>query len=144
MSTWCNRPNCDAQTPHWHDDEMPPLRPNAPTHTYNATEQDALMNVFESLLRGPTKDGGAKRKRGDKPPWWRDPAHEPALFSHLNKWKHGQKIDGDSGTHPLVHLAWRALAIAYQETFGCYDPEAMDSPYMLAQLANGERTTDAG
>ena len=38
------------------------------------------------------------------------------MFSHLNAWKHGVKHDKDSRVHPLVHLAWRALAIAWQET----------------------------
>jgi hypothetical protein len=51
-----------------------------------------------------------------------DVSHEPAVFSHLNKWKHGEWQDPDSGAHPLVHLAWRALAIAYQETYGRRDP----------------------
>lgn len=106
---------------------------------YNATEQDALAEVFTFMLRGPTRDGGTKRTRGEKPAWYIDRSHEAAIFSHLNKWKHGETVDKDSGVHPLVHLAWRALAIAYQETYGRYDPESMDSPYMLAQLANGER-----
>jgi dATP/dGTP diphosphohydrolase len=89
---------------------------------YDATEQDVLMRVFAALLRLPTKDGGQKRARAEKPPWWRDDSHEAAIFSHLNKWKHGEKVDPDSGVHPLVHLAWRALAIAYQETFGQIEP----------------------
>ena len=46
------------------------------------------------------------------------------MFSHLSKWKHGDLKDKDSGSHPLVHLAWRALAIAYQETYGKVEPVA--------------------
>ena len=81
------------------------------------------MTVFMNLLRSATKDGGKKRAAGTKPPWWCDDEHEAAMFSHLNKWKHGEQFDKDSGAHPLVHLAWRALAIAYQETHGPVDPQ---------------------
>lgn len=90
--------------------------------TYDASEQDILLEVFTMLLRSTTRDGGRKRAAGLKPPWWQDPDHEPAIYSHLNKWKHGEKKDPDSGVHPLVHLAWRSLAIAYQETYGQVEP----------------------
>jgi hypothetical protein len=93
---------------------IPPPPPN---------EQNVVLGVFVEMLRMVTADGGRKRTAGVKPPWWRDEAHEPAIFSHLNKWKHGETADKDSGAHPLVHLAWRALAIAYQETKGQVDPE---------------------
>jgi len=86
-------------------------------------EQAAVLAVFTEMLRAVTADGGRKRATGTKPPWWRDLSHEPALFSHLSKWKRGDRIDPDSGAHPLVHLAWRALAIAYQEAHGQVDPE---------------------
>ena len=85
-------------------------------------EQDVLLGVFTDMLKAVTKDGGVKRARGEKPPWWRDTTHEPAIYSHLSKWKHGEITDPDSGAHPLVHLAWRALAIAYQETCGKREP----------------------
>lgn len=88
-----------------------------------ATEQATVLTIFGLMLESATGDGSIKRKAGTKPPWWRDLAHEPALFSHLNKWKHGERVDHDSGVHPLVHLAWRALAIAYQETYGLVDPD---------------------
>lgn len=92
-------------------------------NNYDATEQDVVIDTFKEMLWSVTKDGGKKRARGDKPEWWRDGSHEAAIFSHLNKWKHGEKVDKDSGVHPLVHLAWRALAIAYQETRGQVDPQ---------------------
>lgn len=90
--------------------------------TYDSSEQHLLLDVFTQMLWDVTKDGGTKRAAGTKPPWWRDESHEAAIFSHLNKWKHGEKVDKDSGAHPFVHLAWRALAIAYQETYGRVDP----------------------
>jgi len=89
---------------------------------YDKSEQDLVMDVFDAMLRQVTKDGGRKRAAGTKPPWWRDSSHEAAVFSHLDRWKHGETHDPDSGVHPLVHLAWRALAIAYQETYGAVDP----------------------
>ena len=92
--------------------------------TYDSSEQTILLTVFTDMLRDVTKDGGRKRARGEKPPWYIDTSHEKAIFSHLNKWKHGVTVDSDSGTHPLVHLAWRALAIAYQEIFGAVEPPA--------------------
>jgi hypothetical protein len=79
---------------------------------------DEVNAIFADMLAACTKDGGRKRKAGAKPPWYEDPSHEAAIFSHLNKWKHGEMVDRDSGAHPLVHLAWRALAIAWQETNG--------------------------
>lgn len=92
--------------------------------SYDPREQDLILATFSRMLGDATKDGGNKRARGEKPPWWRDPSHEAAIFSHLNKWKHGEKADKDSGAHPLVHLAWRALAIAYIETQGETPPVA--------------------
>lgn len=90
--------------------------------TYNPVEQDVILRTFADMLAEVTADGGRKRRAGTKPPWWIDTAHEAGLFSHLSKWKHGENHDKDSGAHPLVHLAWRALAIAYQETRGQVEP----------------------
>jgi hypothetical protein len=87
-------------------------------------ERMMVLTLFSNMLAKVTGDGSKKRQAGLKPPWWRDKSHEAAIFSHLNKWKHGEKADPDSGAHPLVHLAWRALAIAYQETQGQVDPGA--------------------
>lgn len=90
--------------------------------SYDASEQDVLIEVFTKMLRQVTKDGGRKRAAGTKPPWWRDADHLPAVFSHLNKYFHDELVDEDSGAHPFVHAAWRLLAIAYQETYGTIDP----------------------
>jgi dATP/dGTP diphosphohydrolase len=90
---------------------------------YDATEQDVLIEVFVKMLREVTKDGGRKRAAGAKPPWWKDESHLAAIFSHLNRHFHGEKVDKDSGVSPWVHLAWRALAIGYQETYGQVDPQ---------------------
>lgn len=96
--------------------------------SYDSREQGVVLGIFTAMLNGVTKDGGKKRQAGLKPPWWRDASHEAAMFSHINKWKHGEKADADSGAHPLVHLAWRALAIAYQETKGQVDPMGVTMP----------------
>ena len=103
---------------------------------YDPTEQEVVLETFGAMLWAATKDGGKKRAAGIKPPWWRDQAHEAAIFSHLNKWKHGETRDPDSGSHPLVHLAWRALAIAYQEIYGRVDAAG---PIALALTREGQR-----
>ena len=81
-----------------------------------AAEREDVLARFLAELSVPTGDGSVKRQNNDKLPWYIDPTHEVALFSHLYKWKKGDMHDADSGAHPLVHLAWRALAIACQET----------------------------
>jgi hypothetical protein len=91
--------------------------------TYDTREQEVVLTVFTDMLRAVTSDGGRKRAAGTKLPWWKDTSHTQAIFSHLYKWKRGDTKDPDSGVHPLVHLAWRALAIAYQETHGQVDPQ---------------------
>lgn len=90
--------------------------------TYWEAERQGVLDSFLDMLTKVTGDGSKKRQSGEKPPWWKDGSHEGAIFSHLTKWKRGEKVDKDSGAHPLVHLAWRALAIAYQETYGQVDP----------------------
>jgi hypothetical protein len=79
-------------------------------------EQQEVLQAFADMLAATSKDGGRKRAAGLKPSWKVDKSHEAAIFSHLNKWKHGETVDPESGQHPLVHMAWRALAIAWQET----------------------------
>jgi hypothetical protein len=83
--------------------------------------------VFDGMLRKVTGDGAKKRQAGLKTPWWKDGSHEAAIFSHLNRWKHGELQDPDSGAHPLVHAAWRCLAIAYQQSYGKIDPTPVPS-----------------
>lgn len=89
-----------------------------------SNEQAVVLAVFTEMLRVVTSDGGRKRAAGLKLPWWRDQTHLPAIFSHLSRYMHGERVDHDSGAHPLVHLAWRALAVAFQETRGMKDPNA--------------------
>lgn len=91
-----------------------------------AAEREDVLARFADELRKATGDGSKKRQAGEKPPWYRDDSHEAAMFSHINKWKHGETADPDSGAHPLVHLAWRALAIACRETFNT--PGTVDEP----------------
>lgn len=88
------------------------------------TEQSTLLTVFGQMLQGPTSDGGQKRARGEKSPWWRDKDHEAAMYRHLEGWETGERFDPDNGMHPLVAVAWRALAIAYIETHGEVNPDA--------------------
>ena len=85
-------------------------------------EQRELLQAFVEMLNEVSKDGGRKRAAGQKPSWKNDKSHEGAIFSHLTKWKKGELHDDHSGQHPLVHMAWRALAIAWQETHS--DPDA--------------------
>lgn len=79
------------------------------------TEQEDVLARFLDELGKATGDGAIKRKHG-KPPWYNDASHEAAVFSHLMKWKKGELVDPDSGAHPLVHAAWRCLAIACRES----------------------------
>jgi hypothetical protein len=79
-------------------------------------EQQDVLDRFLEELSHCTQDGGRKRGRGEKAPWWIDRTHEAAVFSHITRWKRGELVDPDSGAHPLVHAAWRCLAIACQET----------------------------
>lgn len=89
------------------------------TDDYWADERADVLARFSQELAKATGDGSAKRRAGTKPPWYEDPSHESAIFSHLTKWKRGEAADPDSGAHPLVHAAWRCLAIACQETGNC-------------------------
>ena len=81
-----------------------------------ATERADVLARFNAELAKATGDGSKKRQAGTKPSWYEDDAHEGAIFSHLTKWKRGELVDSDSGAHPLVHAAWRCLAIACRES----------------------------
>lgn len=80
-----------------------------------AAEREDVLNRFLEELIKVTGDGSQKRQSGQKPAWYVDKSHEGAILSHLTKWKRGEKTDPDSGAHPLVHAAWRCLAIACSE-----------------------------
>ena len=79
-------------------------------------EREEINRIFAEMIKAPTADGSKKRQAGEKTSWKVDTSHEAAMFSHLNNWKHGEKVDPESGAHPLVHLAWRACAQAWRET----------------------------
>ena len=114
-----------CRQPEWHrwdKTKAPDRMPIAPA--YSESEQEVILQIFKNMLQEVTKDGGKKRAAGLKAPWWMDDQHEAGMFSHLGKWKQKVLVDKDSGAHPLVHLAWRALALAYQETYGKVDPES--------------------
>lgn len=81
-----------------------------------AKERQDVLDRFLAELTAVTGDGSKKRQSGAKPPWYIDKSHEGAIFSHIMKWKRGEKVDPDSGAHPLVHAAWRCLAIACSES----------------------------
>jgi hypothetical protein len=81
-----------------------------------AAERDDVLDRFVDELAKATGDGSKKRQAGEKPPWYKDTSHEAAIFSHLTKVKKGELIDPDSGASPWVHIAWRALALACQQT----------------------------
>lgn len=86
------------------------------------SERELVLFVFNAMLSAATGDGSKKRQAGLKPPWYEDPSHMAAVWSHLKKREQGEMIDPDSGVHPYVHAAWRLLAIAYQETYGKVAP----------------------
>ena len=80
-----------------------------------AEREDVLARFREELVKA-TGDGSKKRQSGEKPPWYRDGSHWPALYRHLAAWENEEGPDPDSRASALVHLAWRALAIACIET----------------------------
>jgi len=96
-------------------------------------EQDCALREFMHLLASIKGDGGGKRARGLKPHWTVDPSHKAAIFSHLAKWQRGELQDESTGAHPLIHLAWRALAIAWAESHSV----------VSIGLTNGEKPLDA-
>ena len=85
------------------------------TPKYDASEQHQMLKEFEKMLRGPIEDGGRKRAAGLKVSWKDDDSHEGAMYRHLNRWAKGETVDEDSGSHPLIHVAVRAMMIAWQE-----------------------------
>lgn len=81
-------------------------------------EQAEVLQEFCQMLAAPSRDGGAKRAAGTKVSWKIDPGHVAALYRHLDRYEAGEKHDPEHEVHPLVAVAWRALAVAYQETHG--------------------------
>ena len=79
-------------------------------------EAAEIYREFIKLLVGPTEDGQIKRAARVKPHWKVDEGHEAALVRHWDRYWAGQREDPDSGCHPLIHAAWRCLAIAWQDT----------------------------
>lgn len=98
------------------------VAPSLPKVDEWAEEREDVLERFAHELRKATGDGSKKRQSGEKPPWYLDGSHEGAIFSHITKWKRGEKVDPDSGAHPLVHAAWRCLAIACAESGNTPDP----------------------
>lgn len=39
--------------------------------------------------------------------------YKAAMIRHLVAYEEGEKVDGESGLHPLSHMAWNALAMLY-------------------------------
>ena len=81
--------------------------------THEASE---ILTEFAKLLAPVIADGNRKRGGPNNGVWKTDPGHEPALHRHLIRYDMGERVDSDSGAHPLVHAAFRCLAIAWQET----------------------------
>lgn len=75
-----------------------------------------FLQEANALLAWPTVEGAKKRTGTDRPVWQEDPDHYAAMRRHLARYDAGEKFDADSGCHALVHVAWRCLALAYQET----------------------------
>lgn len=80
------------------------------------SEPEQVTQIFVEMLRAVSNDGATKRHL--KEPWWRDSSHMAGVFSHFRRYFAGELVDPDSGAHPLVHAAWRLLAIAWQQTQG--------------------------
>lgn len=79
-------------------------------------EVDELHAIFDAMLRQASGDGQTKRQAGLKPLWKDDESHEGALRRHLARWELDRGgLDVDSNAPHLVHVAWRALALAWRE-----------------------------
>lgn len=107
-----------------------------------AVERQDVLDRFAAELAKATGDGSKKRQSGEKPPWYIDPAHEGAIFSHITKWKRGELVDPDSGAHPLVHAAWRCLAIACKESGNVPEHEYMSPGERAYENAAQKAWTD--
>lgn len=80
-------------------------------------EADEILAEFARLFRPVLADGARKRR----PHAWQTATvgtNVLGIARHWDRWVRGERHDPDSGAHPLVHVAFRALAIAWQETGG--------------------------
>lgn len=103
----CGGPDCE------------PLPQGRPGWSSEAEVADTFQ-CLTALLWDVLRDGGRKRDAGVKPHWSVDESHIGAMSRHLDAWALGPvppyfDPDPDSGAHPLVHAAARALMIAAQE-----------------------------
>lgn len=98
------------------------------------TEAEFAFTVLSQLLKQPLADGGRKLDAGVKQPWWIDDSHEAKIFSHFGRWKKRELRDPDSNAHPLVHVACRALMLAYQDMHGKVKPSAADAEARRGKL----------
>lgn len=87
----------------------------ADTTNWQQEREDILRRFIVELAKA-TKDGSVKRQRGEKPVWYEDESHHDAGLRHYQCWLAGETQDEDSGASPLVHAAWRLLALACIET----------------------------
>lgn len=89
--------------------------PDAQMLDWSPTEPDEIMRAFVEILKLPTADGAHKRQTAGKVSWKVDEGHRAAMYRHLRRWQEGELVDEDSGAPALAHVAWRALALAWQE-----------------------------
>jgi predicted secreted Zn-dependent protease len=81
---------------------------NIPTEVY------ATYIELSDMMIPVLMDGWRKREAGTKPHWKQD-KHYQSMMRHIYRYNSGELVDKDSGCHPLVHTAVRALMIAGQE-----------------------------
>lgn len=93
---------------------------------YDPAEQVEIEQAFLELLRAATLDGAGKRKAGKKVSWKYDTGHLTAFHRHVGRaYLDPRGRDSDSGQSHWVAAAWRALAMAWQETYPEKAREAM-------------------
>lgn len=98
--------------------------------TWTDGEPTEILVTFTGMLAAATGDGAKKRQAGEKVSWKVDDGHWPAAVRHIIRWEGGEKVDADSLAHPLVHAAWRLLAVAHQET----EARRLRTPYFQQDI----------
>lgn len=86
------------------------------TNRFDEAGKDFLHEAC-GLLAWPTSEGAKKRTGTERPVWQVDPDHLNAAKRHLQRYLDGETADETSGCHPLVHAAWRLLAVACNEVY---------------------------